>query len=123
MLRADLIITHGRVCTMVLGAPRAEAVAIAGDTIVAVGANDEVGELAGPGTEQVCAAGHTVMPGIIDAHNHVRLGSNPAAVSLSGAASLAVLLRRAHRVAQHRGAAALGGIPGPPRAALRHRRA
>jgi len=88
MVRADLIITDGRVCTMDPGTPRAEAVAIAGDKIVAVGGNDEIGELAGPGTEQICADRHTVMPGIIDAHNHVRLGSNPEAVSLAGAASL-----------------------------------
>ncbi len=168
-VRADLIITHGSVRTMEPGAPRAEAIAIAGDKIMAVGGNEEITELAGPGTEQINAAGCTVMPGIVDAHNHVRLGSNPAAVSLAGAASLeeirgrisghlrahpgidwiegegwnyaavpggkptasmidevcagrrlAVFLRRAYGLAQHRGAAALGGVGGPSRAALRH---
>jgi hypothetical protein len=87
-VRADLIITHGSVRTMEPGAPRAEAIAIAGDKIMAVGGNEEITELAGPGTEQISAAGRTVMPGIVDAHTHVRLGSNPAAVSLAGAASL-----------------------------------
>ena len=94
MARADLIITHGSVRTMDLGAPRAEAIAIAGDTIVAVGGNEEIGELAGPQTEQISAAGHTVMPGIIDAHNHVRFGANPAAVALAEAASLAEIRGR-----------------------------
>src|SRR5215475_8982569 len=76
------------------GAPHAEAVAIAGDKIVAVGGNEEIAELAGPGAEQIVAGGHTVMPGIVDAHNHLRLGSNPAAVSLAGAASLAEIRSR-----------------------------
>src|SRR5215831_18855712 len=76
------------------GAPRAEAVAIAGDKIVAVGGNEEITELAGPGTEQIVAGRCTVMPGIVDAHNHVRFGSNPAAVSLAGAASLAEIRSR-----------------------------
>jgi predicted amidohydrolase YtcJ len=34
------------------------------------------------------------MPGIVDAHNHVRLGCNPDAVSLAGAASLAEIRSR-----------------------------
>jgi len=93
-MRADLIITHGSVATMEPGAPRAEAIAIAGDKIVAVGSNTEIAELAGPGTEQISAGWRTVMPGIVDAHNHVRLGSNPAAVPLAGAASLAEIRGR-----------------------------
>jgi predicted amidohydrolase YtcJ len=87
-MRADLIITNGRVRTMEPGASSGEAIAIAGDKIVAVGGNEEITGLAGPRTEQISAGGCTVMPGIVDAHNHVRLGANEAAVSLAGAASL-----------------------------------
>ena len=44
--------------------------------------------LIGSGTEVIDARGATVLPGFIDAHNHVRLGSNPGAVSLFGATSV-----------------------------------
>ena len=85
---ADLIITGGDVRTMNPAAPRAQAVAIAGNRIIAVGSNAEVSALAGPGTRRIDAGGATVMPGIIDSHNHVRLGANPQAVQLFGAESL-----------------------------------
>lgn len=99
---ADLIITDGTVVTMDPAVPRAEAVAISGDKIMAVGSSAEITQLAGPGTERISAAGHTVMPGIVDAHNHVRLGSNPAAVSLFGAASLdEIRARIATHLARH----------------------
>ena len=88
MNAADLIITDGDVRTMNPAAPRAQAVAIAGNRIIAVGSNAEVSALAGPGTRQIDAGGATVMPGVIDSHNHVRLGANPQAVSLFGAESL-----------------------------------
>ena len=80
MNHADLIITGGDVRTMNPDSPRAQALAIAGDRIIAVGADSEVLALGGSGTQRIDAAGNTVMPGIIDAHNHVRLGANPTAV-------------------------------------------
>jgi predicted amidohydrolase YtcJ len=100
--QVDLIVTGGDVRTMNPSAPRAEAVAVAGERIVAVGTDAEVTALAGPGTRQILAGGNTVMPGIVDAHNHVRLGANPAAVSLFGATSLAQIRDRLTRhVADH----------------------
>jgi predicted amidohydrolase YtcJ len=53
-----------------------------------VGSGDQVAELIGPDTELLDAAGATVLPGFVDAHNHVRLGSNPGAVQLAGATLL-----------------------------------
>lgn len=48
----------------------AEALAVTGDTITAVGSAADVGALAGPGTETIDLGGNTVTPGIIDTHNH-----------------------------------------------------
>jgi hypothetical protein len=62
-------------------------VAIRRDRILAVGTEPEVLELASPGTEVVEAGGGLVLPGFVDAHNHLRLGT-PDAIDLSGARTL-----------------------------------
>jgi predicted amidohydrolase YtcJ len=85
---ADLAVVNARVHTIDPAAPRAEAVAVDGSAISAVGTDDEIRELVGAETRVIDARGATVLPGFIDAHNHVRLGSNPGAVSLFGATSL-----------------------------------
>jgi predicted amidohydrolase YtcJ len=87
-MTADLAIVGGAVWTVDEGQARAEAVAIADDRILAVGTDDDVRPLIGERTEVIDARGATVLPGFVDAHNHVRLGSNPGAVQLSGATSL-----------------------------------
>lgn len=66
----DLILKNGLLVTMDDRQPRAEALAIAGDRIVAVGSNDEVAALAGRGTKVVDLGGKTVTPGFIDGHCH-----------------------------------------------------
>jgi len=85
---ADLAVVNARVHTIDPAAPRAEAVAVDGSAISAVGTDDEIRELVGAETRVIDARGASVLPGFIDAHNHVRLGSNPGAVSLFGATSL-----------------------------------
>jgi predicted amidohydrolase YtcJ len=52
----------------------AEAVAIDGDRIVAVGSNNEVQRLAGPRTKVLDLGGRTLIPGLGDAHNHAIRG-------------------------------------------------
>lgn len=52
-------------------APMAEAVAIRGERVLAVGAAQEMRELAGPRTEIVDAAGALVIPAFHDAHMHL----------------------------------------------------
>ena len=91
---ADLAVVNGRVHTVAGRVAETEAVAVTGSKIEAVGTEDEVRELIGPDTRVIDAAGGTVLPGFIDAHNHVRLGSNPGAVSLFGATSLAEIRAR-----------------------------
>ncbi|MBD9529417.1 amidohydrolase [Paracoccus sp. PAR01] len=74
MTTADLILTNARVLTMDPDHPRAEAVAIAGERILAVGSAAEVAALAGPGTRIIDAGGRTVLPGFFEGHVHVGLG-------------------------------------------------
>jgi predicted amidohydrolase YtcJ len=93
-MAADLAVVNGRVHTVAGRVAEAEAVAVTGSKIEAVGTDDEVRELIGPDTRVIDAAGATVLPGFIDAHNHVRLGSNPGAVPLFGATSLAEIRAR-----------------------------
>ena len=46
------------------------ALAIRDGRIVAVGTNDEIAKLAGPGTQRIDLGGKTVIPGLIDSHVH-----------------------------------------------------
>lgn len=77
---ADLILFDGDVVTMDPQQPRAQAVAISGDRIVAVGSNDAVLVLRGSGTTVIDLEGKVVVPGFIDAHQH-RLSDGPSALS------------------------------------------
>jgi predicted amidohydrolase YtcJ len=73
-LAADLIVKNARIYTMDPGHPRAEAVAVLGNRIVAVGTTVEIERLAGPGSRIVDAQGMTVVPGFNDAHVHFMVG-------------------------------------------------
>ena len=66
----DLILAGGKVFTADSTRPWAQAVAITGDRIVAVGQTVEVAELAGPDTRVIPLDGKVVIPGINDAHDH-----------------------------------------------------
>jgi predicted amidohydrolase YtcJ len=69
---ADLVVLNGRITTLAVGAPEeAEALAVRGGRIVAVGPTAEIARLAGPGTVVLDCAGRRVVPGLIDAHTHV----------------------------------------------------
>ena len=67
---ADRVLVNARVLTMA-GDRAAEAVAIADGRVLAVGSDAEIRALAGPGTVVEDLGGATVMPGLIDAHNHL----------------------------------------------------
>ena len=67
---ANLVLTGGRVMTMDAARPSAEAVAVQGGRIVAVGRSADVRPLVGPRTRVVQAGGRTVLPGFQDAHVH-----------------------------------------------------
>lgn len=72
---ADLILKNTNVITVDSGMPRAEALAVRGERILAVGTNAQIQAFAGDATRVLSLEGATVVPGLIDAHIHFpRLG-------------------------------------------------
>jgi predicted amidohydrolase YtcJ len=67
---ADLVLHHGTVVTVDDGRPAAEAVAVNGFTITAVGSDEEIAPYIGPDTEVVDLAGRLAIPGFIEGHGH-----------------------------------------------------
>src|SRR5207237_80821 len=65
---ADLVLHHGKIVTVDETFTIAEAVAIKGDRLLAVGTNSEILKLAGPKTERIDLDGKTVLPGLADSH-------------------------------------------------------
>ena len=68
---ADLILVNGRVYTVDDRRPWAEAIAIAGDRILAVGTTAEVRGTRGPDTREIDLDGAFVVPGFNDSHVHI----------------------------------------------------
>jgi len=68
---ADLVLVNGNVYTLDDDRPTAQAIAIRGERIVAVGSDDEARALAGPDTRVIDLAGAFVSPGFNDGHVHV----------------------------------------------------
>ncbi|WP_313389446.1 amidohydrolase family protein, partial [Achromobacter aegrifaciens] len=71
---ADLVLRNGQIITMDPAAPRATALAIQGERIVAVGGDGDVEQHVGPATRQLDLQGRTVIPGLIDTHIHAIRG-------------------------------------------------
>ena len=91
----DLIVSRGKVITVDPAFSLAEAVAVRGEHIVAVGGAAEIEALAEPGTRLIDAGGRAVMPGLIDGHAHLdREGLKPVFPSLAGCRSIGDVLGR-----------------------------
>src|SRR6266853_4420190 len=74
---------------------RAQAIAISGGKIIAVGSNEEIQKLKGPKTQVVDLGGHFVMPGFNDAHVHLGSGGfEKLNVDLVGSKSLDEMKQR-----------------------------
>lgn len=71
MAIADILIFNARALTMDEAMPRASAVAIAGDKILAVGAEADLEPLTGPSTRRIDAKGGTLLPGFVESHLHL----------------------------------------------------
>jgi len=67
----DLILTNGKIMTVAERFSIAQAVAVRGDRIVAVGTDQEVVRLARPNTRRIDLRGRAVIPGLIDNHAHL----------------------------------------------------
>ncbi|WP_030266794.1 amidohydrolase [Streptomyces violens] len=85
---ADLVLRNARIHTVDPALPEAEALAVRDGRIVWLGPDAEVGEWISGRTQVLDAQGKLALPGFIDAHNHVRLGSDDACVQLAGARTL-----------------------------------
>jgi len=93
---ADLILTNGKILTVDDQFSTQQAIAIRGDRIAMLGSNEAVAALAGPGTRTVDLRGRTVIPGLIDNHNHVVRATEywPNEARLDGVATRAGALER-----------------------------
>jgi predicted amidohydrolase YtcJ len=68
--QVQLVAIHGKVWTENPQQPEAEAIAVSGHRILAVGTTDEIRKLAGPQTQVLDLEGRRVVPGFNDAHVH-----------------------------------------------------
>ncbi|HEV2422120.1 MAG TPA: amidohydrolase [Candidatus Acidoferrales bacterium] len=92
---ADLVLTNGDVYTVDSAQPRAQAIAIRGEKIVAVGSSGEIHAWIGPHTRVVDLHGRFAMPGFNDAHVHLASGGMAKlTVNLEGTKSLAEFQQR-----------------------------
>jgi predicted amidohydrolase YtcJ len=92
---ADLIVTNAKVWTVDKSHPTAQAVAVLGERIVAVGSISEVNAWRGPHTRVIDAGGKLLLPGFNDSHVHfVSGGSQLDNVQLNDATSSEEFTRR-----------------------------
>ncbi len=70
-LTPQLILTNGRFWTMKPDRSQAEAIAIAGNDIIAVGPTKEVARLASAQTQVIDLEGRVAVPGLADVHVHI----------------------------------------------------
>lgn len=83
-------VVRGSIITMDPRRPRAEAMAIRGERIVAVGTLADARDAAGPGAREIGFGDGAILPGLIDTHNHMFwTGIQSRIVDLSRAASIA----------------------------------
>jgi len=99
--KADIIFFHANIYTGLTGTgafhptQRAQALAIRGERIVAVGTDSEVMAFKGPQTQTIDLNGHFVMPGFNDAHLHLAdAGFQSLEANLKGVKSLAEFRER-----------------------------
>jgi predicted amidohydrolase YtcJ len=67
---ADLVLRHGKIVTMDDDLPEVEALASKGETIVAVGSDEEIQSHIGSDTRVIDLEGRLVVPGLIEGHGH-----------------------------------------------------
>ena len=72
---ADVLITNAHIFTADPTKASAEAIAIQGNSIAFVGNSDEAAEWRGASTRLVDGGGKTLLPGFIDSHFHMLMGS------------------------------------------------
>lgn len=74
VVSAELVLVSAKIWTGDPAKPEAEALAVRGGRIVAVGSNADVAPLRGPKTRVLDARSRRVVPGFIDGHTHMTMG-------------------------------------------------
>jgi predicted amidohydrolase YtcJ len=69
--RPDTVIFNAQVLTVDVAGSAAQALAVKGNRVAAVGSSDHILRLAGPKTRRLDVGGRTVVPGFIDTHAHL----------------------------------------------------
>ena len=72
---SDTLFLHGHIYTAIPAAPWAQAIAVSGARIDAVGSDAAIARLRRPGTRIVDLQGRTVIPGLFDSHLHLLFGA------------------------------------------------
>jgi predicted amidohydrolase YtcJ len=94
-VQADVIVTNARIYTVNAKQPWAEAIAIRGGNITAVGGAKDIDSYRGPETKIIDAGGRLVLPGFTDSHIHFLDGSlSLQRVQLEDAADIPEIQRR-----------------------------
>jgi predicted amidohydrolase YtcJ len=97
---ADLVVNNARIYTVDPARPRASAIAVKGDRILAIG---DVSVYVGPKTRRIDARGATVIPGLIDSHGHMRgLGESLEILDLRATRSVADVLKLVDKATRSR---------------------
>jgi hypothetical protein len=99
---ADLFIRNAHVYTVDAGHPWAQAVAIQGERILWVGDDAQAASYISSTTRVVDANGRLILPGFIDSHFHVLLGSNPDVLRITNAKTLHQIQAQVHDFARRR---------------------
>jgi predicted amidohydrolase YtcJ len=67
---ATLVLRNGKIVTVDAAMPQAQAIAVSGDRIVALGTNDAMQKFVGPATQVIDLQGRLAIPGLIESHGH-----------------------------------------------------
>jgi predicted amidohydrolase YtcJ len=103
VVSATLVLDNGTVHTLDARRPRAQAVAITGGVISAVGTRADIQPFIGPATRVIDLEGQTVIPGFHDSHAHLlNIGLAKMSVDLVGAASYREVIERVAPVTRSR---------------------
>ena len=98
---ADLILWNGKIVTMDSAGTVAEALAIKGDRILAVGTNEEVSKLCEENTQRIDLRHWLVVPGFIEGHGHfIGLGESKMMLNLRSAKTWNDVVSQVERAAR-----------------------
>ena len=97
-VKADLVLLNGNIVTMNHDLPRAEAVAISGNSIISVGTSKKVKPFVGEETKVIDLEQKLAIPGFIDAHVHpFSAGRALTVLDLKGLTKEQILDKVAHK--------------------------